>query len=91
MATRVVLNSKLDSAHVESFKGILFKAKDDDIEMDGSAVEQIGGQCLELMMSVRHFWGENGKTVELTNASDQLVEDLACFGLTVEDFQGRPA
>ena len=88
---RVVLNSKLDSAHAEALRDILLKNQSDDIELDGSAVEQIGGQCLELLMSVRHLWGQNGKSVVLENASKQMIDDLARFGLTSDDFQGRPA
>lgn len=91
MAKQVVLDAKLDSAAAEHLTAALLGAQGDDITLDGSSVEHVGGLCLELLMSVRHLWAAEGRTVVVENPSEQMVDDLACFGLTAEDFQGRPA
>ena len=91
MAKEVVLDAKLDSAAADQLKATLLGAQGDDITLDGSPVEQIGGLCLELLMSVRHLWAAEGKSVTLENPSAQMVDDLGRFGLTPEDFQGSPA
>lgn len=88
---RVVLDAKLDSAHADSLAQVFIKAKDVDIELDGSGVEQIGGLCLELLMGVRHLWTETGKSFVLLNPSEQMVDDLSRFGLSLDEFQGSPA
>lgn len=91
MAKMVVLDAKLDSAAAEPLRETLLAAEGDDIALDGSGVEQLGGLCLELLMSVRHLWAQTGKTVTLNTPSEQLIEDLGRFGLTEADLQGGPA
>ena len=91
MAKTVVLDAKLDSAAADGLKSTLLELQKDDVTLDGSSVDQIGGLCLELLMSVRHLWAAQGKTVTLEAPSEQLIDDLGRFGLTIEDFQGRPA
>ncbi len=91
MATKVVLDAKLDSAAAEPLRDALLAAQGDDITLNGSGVEQLGALCLELLMSVRHLWGVAGKTVTLQTPSEQMIDDLGRFGLTEADLQGRPA
>ena len=91
MAKEVVLDAKLDSAAVDQLKATLLGAQGEDITLDGSPVEQLGGLCLELLMCVRHLWAAAGNTVTVKTPSAQMVDDLGRFGLTPEDFQGRPA
>ncbi len=91
MTKQVALETKLDSAAVDKLRTILLAEQGDDITLDGSGVQQIGGMCLELLMSVRHLWGAAGHDVTIENPSEQMLDDLGRFGLTAEDFQGRPA
>ena len=91
MAKQLVLDTKLDSAAAEALQTTFLASTDDDIVLDGSGVEQLGGMCLELIMGARHLWGESGKSVTLENASPHMIDDLRHFGLTESDFQGRPA
>ena len=91
MAKRVVLDAKLDSATAETLREKLLEAEGDDIALDGSGVEQLGGLCLELLLSVRHLWGLAGKAVTIESPSQQLINDLGRFGLSEEAFQGGTA
>ena len=91
MAKMVVLDAKLDSAAAEPLRETLLAAQGDDITLDGSGVEQLGGLCLELLMSVRHLWATAGNSVTLNAPSEQMIDDLGRFGLTETDLQGEPA
>lgn len=91
MTKQVALETKLDSAAVDKLRTDLLAVQDSDVALDGSAVEHIGGLCLELLMSVRHLWGATGHTVTIENPSERMLDDLGRFGLTHDDFKGRPA
>ena len=88
MAKRLILDPKLDSAAADTLRESLLASKDDDIELDGTNVEQVGALCVELILSARHLWAAAGKAVTLDGASSQMIEDLSRFGLTEDDFQG---
>ena len=91
MTTQVALETKLDSGAVDKLRTDLLAVQDSDVVLDGSAVEQLGGLCLELLMSVRHLWAAAGHSVTIENPSEQMLDDLGRFGLTHDDFKGRPA
>ena len=91
MATDIVLDAKLDSAAAEPLKATLLKHQTDDISFDASAVEQLGGLCLEILMSAKYLWPVAGKSVRIAAPSPQMVEDLERFGLTPDDLEGSPA
>lgn len=91
MTKQVALETKLDSAAADKLRTDLLGAQDSDVVLDGSAVEQVGGLCLELLMSVRHLWAASGHAVTIENPSEQMLDDLGRFGLTHDDFKGRPA
>ena len=91
MARKVVLEAKLDSAATETLRDTLMTSQGDDIVLDGSAVEQLGGLCVEFLMSARHLWAAAGRSVTLTTPSEQMIDDLGRFGLSETDFQGSPA
>lgn len=82
MAKQVSLAPKLDTAMAVSLREELLAAAGDDLVLDGSNVEQLGGLSLELLMSVGALWRKDGHSVSLEKASPQLVDDLNRFGLT---------
>lgn len=91
MAKQVTLDAKLDSAVAPDLGRRLIAAKDEDVALDGSQVEQLGALCLEVLMSARHLWSAAGHAFTLQAPSDRMVDDLARFGLTPEDFAGDAA
>lgn len=82
MAKQVSLGSKLDTASTAALRDEILSAEGEDLILDGSQVEQIGGLTLELLISVGALWRQAGQSVTLNNPSDQLVDDLKRLGLT---------
>lgn len=82
MAKRVVLGQKLDTAASAGLWDALLKAKGDDIVLDGSHVDMLGAQCLELLLGAVALWRRDGHSVSLEDPSPQMIENLGRFGLT---------
>lgn len=91
MTERVVLTARLDSSAAIALRDRLLAAKGNDIVLDGSKVDFLGGLCLELLMSARHLWSAAGKTLSLQTPSARMVEDLGRFGISQEFFSGGRA
>lgn len=81
MAKRVTLGAKLDSAAADGLRAQLMKASEEDVILDGSAVELLGGLCLELLLSAESLWTAKGLDFALDAASDQLLDNLTRLGL----------
>ncbi len=63
-----------------------------DMVIDASAVERIGGQCVQLLLSARQSWAEEGMSFQIENASQGFLAALALLGvergdLHVEEIQ----
>ena len=86
MTKKVILTAKLDSAAAETLRDQFLDARDQDILLDGSNVDYLGGLCLDLMMSAKHLWSGAGKSFALENPSASLVDDLGRFGLAQDTF-----
>ncbi len=82
MAKKVTLVRKLDTAASAALRDEIRAAAGNDLIFDGAGVEQIGGLCLELLMSTGTLWPKDGRSVSLENPSLQMVDDLKRFGLT---------
>ncbi len=91
MTTQVVLTAKLDSAAAKALRDQILMAKDDDVLLDGTNVEYLGGLCLELLMSAKYLWEKAGKAFAIENPSPNLVENLGRFGLPQDTFAGGTA
>ena len=82
MVKKVSLAPKLDTAASAALGTTLIEAQGDDLVLDGSAVQMIGGQCLELLLTAAVIWKRSGHTIELENLSDEMTDDLGRFGVT---------
>ena len=82
MAKRVILGPKLDTAASAALRNELLGAEGEDVVLDGSAVELLGANCLELLLGAAALWRKDGHVVSMENASPQMAENLSRFGLT---------
>lgn len=48
--------------------------------LDGSAVERLGGLCLQVLLAARRTWAADGAELRLAEPSEALAAQLAAFG-----------
>jgi chemotaxis protein CheX len=48
--------------------------------LDGSAVQRLGGQCLQVLLSAKATWAADGQDFSLAGPSDELTAALALAG-----------
>lgn len=85
MVRRLVLNERLDSVAAESLRNELAESEGEDLVLDASTVNFVGGLCLELLMCAAQVWETAGRTFRFEAASEEFVENLARFGLRPAD------
>ena len=51
-----------------------------DVFVDGSNVQHLGGQGLQILVSALRSWTEDGLSFVLGNCSDKMIADLKLFG-----------
>lgn len=82
MVKRVPLPPKMDTAASGELCRKLVEARDEDVVLDATAVEMIGAQCLEVLMSAGVLWKKADRAISIENVSPQMLDDLGRFGLT---------
>jgi chemotaxis protein CheX len=50
------------------------------VEVDASAVERMGAQCLQVLLSARLTWDADGAAFSVTAASEEFTSTLALLG-----------
>ncbi len=51
-----------------------------DVEIDGSQVRKLGGQCLQVLLSAQATWEAAGGTLRFVALSPEFIEGLALMG-----------
>lgn len=51
-----------------------------DVAVDASAVERLGAQCLQVLLSARRTWDADGAAFAVVSASDDFTTTLALLG-----------
>ncbi|MCR5877629.1 STAS domain-containing protein [Phenylobacterium sp. J367] len=51
-----------------------------DVTVNAAAVERLGAQCLQVLLSARNTWTEDGAQFAVTEPSETFVETLALLG-----------
>ncbi|MEM9426308.1 MAG: STAS domain-containing protein [Pseudomonadota bacterium] len=83
---KLLLAAKLDTSATTELRDALVAAQDEDVVIDGGAVQMIGGACTELLLSAAAIWRAAGHGFALENPSSQMVDDLGTLGLTPDSF-----
>ena len=82
MVKRLILKQRLDSAAAASLRDALAASGAEDIALDASEVEVLGGLCLELLMCASQVARATGQAFAIANPSEAFADNLARFGLT---------
>ncbi len=50
------------------------------LTLDGSAVQRLGGQCLQVLLAAQASWMEDAQPLSIANASPEFCAAAALFG-----------
>ncbi|AQR63111.1 hypothetical protein BZG35_16715 [Brevundimonas sp. LM2] len=92
-ASLIMLPCRLDSAALLSCLADLLERRGAPLILDGSAVERLGGQGLQLLLSAFKTWREDGQPLRLQSASEALLAGMRQLGIdpeTLEPADGNP-
>lgn len=93
MTAVVVLGSVLDLRAAEPLKAELMAARGQALTLDASAVERLGGLCLQVLLAAIQTWRADGHALTFLNVSEALAAQWSQFGAAAGDLaaQGEPA
>jgi len=80
MTETLVLPGVLDIRAAETLKTQLLALRGRPLAIDASAVERLGGLCLQVLLSARRLWAEDGQALTVEPASDAFADQWAAFG-----------
>ena len=64
----------------EPLRAELMALRGRPIEVDASQVARLGGLCLQVLMSARKIWSEDGLALTVNQPSSAFSEQLTAFG-----------
>lgn len=62
----------------------LLAARGGPLKLDGSKVESIGAQCMQVIVSARQTWERDAVPLTLTNPTEDLLDAFAVAGLSID-------
>jgi chemotaxis protein CheX len=80
MSETLILAEVLDLNAAEPLKAELLALRGHDLTLDASAVDRLGGLCLQILMSARKTWAEDGVNLNLGSVSQYWTEQWAALG-----------
>lgn len=76
----VSLPPVLDLQAAEPLRAELMALRGRPLSLDASQVTRVGGLCLQVLMSARKIWVEDGVSLMVDQPSSGFSEQLAAFG-----------
>ena len=74
------LSQVLDMPAASGLAAALLARRGAALSIDGSAVERMGGQCLQVLLAARKTWLAEGQSFQLTRPSAALADALVALG-----------
>lgn len=91
MSETLTLAEVLDLNAAEPLKAELLALRGHELTLDASAVERLGGLCLQILMSARKTWAADGVNLRLGSVSQYWTEQWAAFGAPDFNTEGLTA
>jgi len=86
MSASVVLPPVLDIRAAGPLQAEILGLRGQPLTIDASAVERLGGLCLQVLLSARSTWAADGQTLTVTTGDASAFSDQwAAFGATAFD------
>lgn len=80
-ADAVKLAEFLDLAAAAPLVATLLERRGKPIVIDGSAVHQLGAQCVQVLLSAKRTWSADGASLSIVNCAPRMIEDLRSLGI----------
>ena len=77
---QVILPAVLDLQHAEPLRQELLALRGQSVVIDGSAVERLGGLCLQVLISAQQSWATDGHTLAIDRVSEAFADQWNAFG-----------
>lgn len=87
----IALAEVLDMKAASALAADLLAARGRNVALDGSAVQRLGAQCLQVMMSARATWDKEGASLQIINPSHDLIEGLELLGVDPAGYCAKEA
>ena len=85
MAASVVLPSVLDILYAEPLRTDLLGLRGQPVAIDASAVERLGGLCLQVLISAQQTWARDGHVLKIDDVSREFADQWNAFGAVSAD------
>ncbi|MCR9137864.1 MAG: STAS domain-containing protein [Alphaproteobacteria bacterium] len=79
------LAENLDLTAVAPLHENLTSMRGEDLVIDASAVERLGGQCVQILLSAHQSWAEDDASFQIENASENFLAAIALLGVEPGD------
>ena len=92
-AAVLALPAVLDLRAAAGLKADLLALRGRPATLDASAVERLGGLCLQVLLAARKTWAKDGQTLTLTGEAETFQDQWAAFGAPAFEIEatGAPA
>ena len=80
MSTSVILPPVLDIQYCEALRAELLALRGQPVTIDGSAVERLGGLCLQVLISAQQTWARDGQSLTIDRVSEAFADQWNMFG-----------
>ncbi len=74
----------LDLTAASPLKDAFLSNRGRDIQIDGTDVQRLGAQCLQVLLAARATWDADGHKLLITSYSAELIAALELFGVAPE-------
>ena len=75
------LPAALDLPAARPLAAALLSRRGRPFVVDGSAVGQLGAQCVQVLLSAKRTWAADGVPLSIVNCAPRMVEDLKLIGI----------
>lgn len=86
-AAVVSLPQVLDLQAAEPLRAELMALRGRPLTLDASQVTRLGGLCLQVLLSARKIWAEDGHSLTVDQPTSGFSEQLAAFGAPELQFE----
>ncbi|CAN5263900.1 STAS domain-containing protein [soil metagenome] len=76
---QVILPAVLDLQHAEPLRAELLGLRGQSVTVDGSAVERLGGLCLQVLISAQQSWAADGQVLSIDRVSGAFADQWNAF------------